>query len=63
MPRLDHRVASQQRLTPRERALVLLMRELVNDVRTQAGLGPVSEAEMEHRLWEMVRNTLNKDRG
>lgn len=62
MPRLDHRVANHQRLTPRERALVLLMRELVNEVRLEAGMVPLTRAEMEHRLWEMVRNTLNEDR-
>jgi hypothetical protein len=62
MPRLDHRVATQQRLTPRERALVLLMRDLVNDVRVQAGLVPLTTAEMDHRLWDIVRATLKEDR-
>jgi hypothetical protein len=62
MPRLDHRLANHQRLTPRERALVLLMRDLVNDVRTQAGMAPLTRAEMDERLWEMLRSTLREDR-
>jgi hypothetical protein len=62
MPRLDHRVALRQRLTSSERALVLLLRDLVNDVRTQAAMPPLSRAEIEARLVQILRSTAREDR-
>jgi hypothetical protein len=61
MPRLDHRVSLRHRLTPSERALVLLFRELVNDVRVQVDLPLLTEPEIEARLVPMLRNTARKD--
>jgi hypothetical protein len=62
MPRLEHTVAVQHRLTPTERALVRLVRELVNDVRLEAGLVPLTTPEIDHRLWDIVRHTIREDR-
>jgi hypothetical protein len=62
MPRLDRRVVLHQRLTSSERALVLLMRDLVNDVRTQAAMPPLSRTEIEERLVQLLRSTAREDR-
>jgi hypothetical protein len=57
MPRLDHTVPVEKRLSAPERALVQLMRELVNTVRTQVGLEPLSE----HALAEQFRYLLRQE--
>jgi hypothetical protein len=62
MPRLEHTVALRHRLTPIEHALVRLVRELVNDVRLESGMVPLTTPEIEHRLWDIVRHTMREDR-
>jgi hypothetical protein len=62
MPRLTHTVAMRHRLTPTERALVLLVRELVNEVRLEAGLAPLTMPETEQRLWDILRHPGREDR-
>jgi hypothetical protein len=62
MPRLEHTVTAQHRLTPTERALVRLVRELVNDVRLAGGMAPLTMPELDHRLWDIIRHTIREDR-
>ena len=55
MPRVDKRIRVQQHLSRAEELLVLLMLDLVNPLREQASLPPVTPAQAYHRLDELAR--------
>jgi hypothetical protein len=61
MPKLTYPVALQDRVTPGEYALVLLMRDVLNDLRSAVHLPPLTEAEMTQRLWHVLRQVARKD--
>ena len=57
MPRLDHHLRLQDRLTPMEHALVLVMVRLINPVRAkvQPPLPPLTEADVTRELRQTLR--------
>jgi hypothetical protein len=52
----------RQHLSPSERALVLLMHDLVNEVRAEGGMVPLTEQDLEQRLRRIVREEMRKAR-
>ena len=55
MPRIDKRIRVQQHLTRPEELLVLLMLDLVNPLREQSSLPPVTPAQAYTRLDALAR--------
>jgi hypothetical protein len=63
MPRLDHSVPVGKQLSTEERAIVLLMQDLVNHVRVHVGLAPMQAHEVEQQLRQILRAERRKDQG
>lgn len=63
MPRLDHTVPVGKRFSANERAILLLMQELVNEVRVHVGMVPLTAQAIEQRLRQILRDERQKDSG
>jgi hypothetical protein len=55
MPRLDRRRSVTDAATPAERALLLLLEELVNPLRVALTLAPLSRADLEQAFLAQIR--------
>jgi hypothetical protein len=62
MPRMDIKGPARP-LTRSERTLTLLVQDLVNEVRVEVGMPPLTDHQVEQRLRELVRDDAKKERG
>lgn len=63
MPRLDVTRALRDRFTPNEQLLVGLLTELVNELRLELGIPPVTADILETRLRDLVWRVRDAKRG
>jgi hypothetical protein len=61
MPRLDRRRTMTDVATPAERALLLLLEELVNPLRVALTLAPLSHADLEQAFLAQIRQVQAAD--
>ena len=62
MPRLDHRVPVEQRLSATEWALLRLVQDLINAVRLDVGMAPLTEQATLQQLGQLLRPTAAQGR-
>jgi hypothetical protein len=62
MPRLDHTVPVNKRFSSNERAILLLMQDLINEVRVEVGMAPLSEQTIEQQLRQILRDEATRAR-
>lgn len=51
MPRLDHRLTLRERIAPDQRQILLVVLQLINDVRQELGMPLLREADVT-RIWQ-----------